>query len=135
MTGAFRGTALIVDDEDSLREVEKELLEMMGFEVAETDNGRDGWEVLKNNTIDLMLLDWVMPGMNGEEILDKLREHPEVKTKVLVVTGVLGDEIEGVAYQKGAAEVIQKPFSLDFLASRIRHVLGGEGAVRGQGSQ
>ena len=135
LTGAFRGTALIVDDEDSLREVEKELLEMMGFEVAETDNGRDGWEVLKNNTIDLMLLDWVMPGMNGEEILDKLREHPEVKTKVLVVTGVLGDEIEGVAYQKGAAEVIQKPFSLDFLASRIRHVLGGEGAVRGQGSQ
>ena len=118
------GTVLLVDDEDVILEVGRDLLELMGYRVLTAGNGQEAVEIYRKNrdVIDLVVLDMVMPTMGGGEAYDRMKDiNPEIKA--LLSTGY---SIEGEATEilkRGCNGVIQKPFNMDELAAKIREIL------------
>lgn len=119
--------ALIVDDSKAIRAIEKKFLEEFGFTVVEAENGEEALEVLKNHPdIELILLDWYMPVMNGDEFLQKMRAHPEWShIKVIMVTTENQQENIIKAIMLGANEYLMKPFDKNMLEVKIKYLLEG----------
>jgi two-component system, cell cycle sensor histidine kinase and response regulator CckA len=117
------GTILLVEDEDSLRELNHKLLESMGYMVIEAANGADAIRIVGQcrDRIQLLITDVVLPGMSGRELAERLVAcYPRIK--VLYVSGYTDDKIlqmlaPGVAF-------LQKPFSRDSLAKKVQESLG-----------
>jgi DNA-binding NtrC family response regulator len=122
------GTILLVEDEDSLRELSHRLLESMGYEVMEAANGADAICIAGQCTdpIQLLITDVVMPGMSGRE-LAKLLLAMRAQMKVLYVSGHTDDVILHHAILKPGVAFLQKPFTRDALAKKIEEVLGPSG--------
>jgi CheY-like chemotaxis protein len=118
------GTILLVDDEEVILEVSKELLEAMGYRVLTADNGEEAVEVYrKNRDIDIVVLDMVMPNMGGGEAYDRLKEiNPDIK--VLLSTGFSIDGEATEILKRGCDGFIQKPFRINELAEKIGEILG-----------
>jgi signal transduction histidine kinase/ActR/RegA family two-component response regulator len=118
------GTVLLVDDEEVILEVGKDLLEAMGYTVLEASGGREAVEIYKDNKdkIDLIILDMVMPRMSGGEAYDRIKEiNPKVK--VLLSSGYSIDgQAEGIL-ARGCDAFVQKPFGMRELSQRIREIL------------
>ncbi len=117
------GTILLVEDEDSLRELSHKLLESMGYTVIEAANGADAIHIVGQcrDQIQLLITDVVMPGMNGRELAERLVAS-DSKMKVLYVSGytdegIMQTLVPGVAF-------LQKPFTRDSLAKKIQEALG-----------
>ena len=118
-------TVLLVDDEDTIREVGGELLESMGYRVLLAGNGEQAIDIYRDNQedIDVVLLDMVMPSMGGGEAYDRLKEiDPQVK--VLLSSGFSIDGEATKILARGCDGFIQKPFTMRDLAGRIKQVLG-----------
>jgi len=115
---------LLVDDEGDIRQVGKELLEAMGYEVMLAKDGKEAIEVYRKNRdeIDMVLLDMVMPNIGGGEAYDRMKEiNPDIK--VLLSSGY---SIDGEATEilgRGCDGFIQKPFDLKQLSGRMREIL------------
>jgi CheY-like chemotaxis protein len=117
-------TVLLVDDEDTIREVGGELLEAMGYRVLLAEDGKKALETYQQNQdeIDVVLLDMVMPNMGGGEAYDRLREiDPDVK--VLLSSGFSIDGEATKILARGCDGFIQKPFTMKDLSERIRQVV------------
>ncbi len=118
-----KGTILLIDDEKGVIEVCSEMLQTLGYQVKAVSNGIDALEVLKNNNrkIDLVILDMVMPRMNGEETFEKIRIlDPDMR--VLVSSGYSREaEIEKMM-EKGCNEFILKPFDVEALSEKLNTV-------------
>ncbi|MEZ9058617.1 response regulator [Vibrio pelagius] len=111
---------LLIDDDTELTSLLKDILSFEGFTVTEANDGYAGLEAI-NNDIDLILLDVMMPKLNGMETLKKLRESWE--TPVLMLTAK-GEEIDRViGLELGADDYLPKPFSDRELLARIRAIL------------
>ncbi|WP_068715489.1 response regulator [Vibrio tritonius] len=111
---------LVIDDDVELTGLLKEVLSYEGFLVSEANDGEAGLEAV-NDSIDLILLDVMMPHLNGMETLKKLREH--WSTPVLMLTAK-GEEIDRViGLELGADDYLPKPFSDRELLARIRAIL------------
>ena len=111
---------LLVDDDTELTSLLSDILDMEGFEVVEANNGEQGLAKV-DDSIDLILLDVMMPVMNGTEMLRRLRERHE--TPVLMLTAK-GEEIDRVlGLELGADDYMPKPFSDRELLARIRAIL------------
>lgn len=111
---------LLIDDDTELTSLLKEVLSFEGFEVSEANNGEEGLALLSDQ-IDLILLDVMMPKLNGMETLKRLRETWE--TPVLMLTAK-GEEIDRViGLELGADDYLPKPFSDRELMARIRAIL------------
>ncbi|AIW15268.1 response regulator [Vibrio tubiashii] len=111
---------LLIDDDTELTSLLKEVLSFEGFDVSEANNGEEGLAQL-NDKIDLILLDVMMPKLNGMETLKRLRENWE--TPVLMLTAK-GEEIDRViGLELGADDYLPKPFSDRELLARIRAIL------------
>lgn len=111
---------LLVDDDTELTALLHDILEMEGFKVEQANNGEQGLEKI-NASIDLVLLDVMMPKMNGTEMLRRLRE--KYSTPVLMLTAK-GDEIDRVlGLELGADDYLPKPFSDRELLARMRAIL------------
>ncbi|MCY3692419.1 MAG: response regulator, partial [Chloroflexi bacterium] len=119
MTASDRRTILVVDDEPHIVQFTAMNLEVEGFNVATASNGEEALETLEGNSdIDLVVLDVMMPGIDGFETLSRIREQSSVP--VIFVT-VRGDETDRVAgLDLGADDYLTKPFSPRELVSRIR---------------
>jgi two-component system cell cycle sensor histidine kinase/response regulator CckA len=118
------GTVLMVDDEDALREVGQELLTVMGYRVLVARDGKEAIEVYRKNwhTIDLVLLDMIMPNMGGGEAYDCMREiNPDIK--VLLSSGYSVDGEAGEILKRGCRGFIQKPFKVSELSRKIEEIL------------
>ncbi len=104
---------LIVDDNAGTREMVKLILQRTGHEVAgEADNGEAALKAFKELRPDVVLLDIIMPGKSGLEVLGEIRAiDPEAK--VVMLTAVDQDEVNAQLASKGAAAIIYKPFSYD----------------------
>ncbi len=115
MTDAVdRIRVLIVDDEMDIRDGSERILSKMGCEVLKADRGDKGLEILKNEPVDLVLLDMKMPGMDGMEVLNQIhRDYPDIL--VVVITGFATVETAIEAMKKGAYDFIPKPFEPDQL--------------------
>jgi two-component system response regulator CpxR len=111
---------LLVDDDIELTSLLTDILEMEGFDIVEANNGIEGLAKI-DTSIDLVLLDVMMPKMNGTQMLRKLRES--FATPVLMLTAK-GEEIDRVlGLELGADDYLPKPFSDRELLARIRAIL------------
>jgi len=116
-------TILVIDDEDSIRHLLKEVLEKAGHHVIEARDGREGLELYQNNKVDLVLMDILMPGIDGlEGTLRLTKEY--VDAKVIAMTGAQGDRnFLDVAKLFGARRVFEKPFDLNKLIEAVKEEL------------
>lgn len=117
-------TVLVVDDEDGIIRVSKALLETMGYRVLTTNNGRDAVEIYRRETatIDLVILDMIMPELGGGETFDLLKEiNPQIR--VILSSGYSLNDAAGQIMQRGCKGFIQKPFTMQSLSKKIREIL------------
>jgi len=112
---------LVVDDESRMIRFVRMNLELEGFQVAGASNGLEALEKVRDYLPDLVVLDVMMPEMDGFETLERLREISTVPVIMLTVKGDEADRIRGL--ELGADDYVTKPFSPRELASRIRAVL------------
>lgn len=117
-------SVLVIDDEQDIRVLIKYNLEKDGFVVSEAENGIDGIEIAKKNVPDLILLDVMMPGMDGIETCEKLKEIPELNNTMICFLTARGEDYSQIAgFDAGADDYITKPIKPKLLSSRISAVL------------
>ncbi len=116
-------TILVIDDEESIRSLLKEVLERAGHSVLEASDGHQGLTLYQNNTVDLVLMDILMPGTDGlETTLQLTREY--LDAKVIAMTGAHGEKnFLDVAKLFGARRVFEKPFDLAQLVQAVNEEL------------
>jgi len=112
---------LVVDDEATIREVIRRYLERDGFEVMEAADGDAALDVVEEVEPDLVVLDLMLPGLDGLSLTRRLREYSAVPVIMLTAKGAVEDRIEGL--ELGADDYVVKPFDPKELASRVRAVL------------
>lgn len=118
------GTILIVDDEELVRELAKEILSESGYDVIQAIDGEDGIEKFRDykDKIDLVLLDMVMPKKSGKEVYKLIKKiNPEIK--VVLASGFKQDERVTDIMKLGIEEFIQKPYTLHKLSKTVYEVL------------
>ncbi len=113
---------LIVDDEPGIRELLAPFLERAGFEVSTASDGQEALELVKVFRPDLLILDVLMPKMNGREVLRTLRDD-ENWTPVILLTQVGEAPERALALEEGADDYLNKPFDSNELMARINAVL------------
>jgi len=118
-------TVLLVEDEESVRQLVRETLQARGYRVVEAENGQAGLAaaVQHKGVIDLVITDVVMPGMGGHELA---REVVKIRptTKVLYLSGYTEDTIVSDGTIESGTAFLQKPFTLQNLSRKVREVLG-----------
>lgn len=115
------GRILIIEDEEKIaRFIELELIHE-GYEVEKAYNGRDGLELAKAHPFDLILLDIMLPELNGIEVLRRIRQFSEVPVILLTARDAVVDKVTGL--DGGADDYITKPFAIEELLARIRAAL------------
>ncbi len=114
-------TILVVDDKKSLRDLVKAYLTQEGFRVVAADNGRRALLVARNEKPDLILLDIMMPEMDGYEFIRIYRR--ERNTPIILLTAKLEESDKVVGLELGADDYVTKPFGMRELVARIRAVL------------
>jgi len=124
---------LVVDDEPRILDIVRLTLEREGFEVHEAADGYEALEKTRNAMPDLVLLDVMMPDMDGYEVLKELRTYSNVPVIILTVKGTEADKVRGL--ELGADDYVTKPFGHRELVSRIKAVLrrAEMGAPAGKG--
>lgn len=117
-------TVLLVEDNVSVRELLRVLLETEGYEIVEAIDGSDGLAQAEQSPPDLMILDLMMPGLDGESVLTKLRSHPKLSgVPVLVVSGKY-ESLGRLKEQLGEENVFPKPFEPSRMMDRIGDLIG-----------
>ena len=112
---------LLVEDEEKLaRFVELELVHE-GYEVTKSGNGREALDLAVAGSFDLILLDIMLPGLNGLEVLRRLQKEKEVPVILLTARDAVMDKVAGL--DAGAVDYITKPFAIEELLARIRVAL------------
>ena len=107
-----RKKIFLVEDEEDLVEILNFNLERAGFEVNYTSNGEKALNYLKNNTPDLILLDWMLPGLSGLDICRIIKENEAIKRiPVIMLTAKSQDSNIVAGFENGADDYITKPFS------------------------
>ena len=110
---------LIVEDEAGIVQFLKQGLEEEGYEIRAAFDGLQGFEVFKKESFDLILLDWMLPKMNGLELCKSIRlKNKTIPIIFLTAKDTIQDTIEGL--KSGANDYIKKPFSFDELLERIK---------------
>lgn len=114
---------LVIDDEESIRGLLREVLERANHHVLEARDGHEGLALYQQNKVDLVLMDILMPGTDGlETTLQLTREY--LDAKVIAMTGAQGDRnFLDVAKLFGARRIFEKPFPLDKLVHAINEEL------------
>lgn len=113
---------LVVEDEESLARVLKRGLEREGFVVDLQSNGEDGLWAATENAYDVVVLDIMLPRLNGYKVLERLRER-RVWTPVLMLTAKDGDYDQTDAFDLGADDYLTKPFGFVVLVARLRALI------------
>lgn len=117
-------TVLVVDDDPVVRRVLVLQLKQLGYHALETGRGREALQLLAIHTIDAVLLDVVMPDINGIDVLLRIKGDERTENiPVLVMTGAADQEIRLTALASGAEELLSKPVDRLELGSRLRNVL------------
>jgi DNA-binding response OmpR family regulator len=120
-----RKKVLIVDDEASIVSVLQRYVSNAGYEYETASNGQEALDKIKNEVPDLVLLDLMMPGINGFETCRRIRENEKTKKlPVLIITALRSESDSDAAASSGANEFIVKPIDGAHLAQRLRHHLG-----------
>jgi len=110
---------LLIEDQERMAQALCEILRQENYEVDHCTNGTDGFEIAKNDVYDIIILDIMLPGMNGYEVAKNLRKI-EVKTPILMLTAKtdIDDKVKGL--DSGADDYLTKPFMTKELLARLR---------------
>ncbi|HUR34758.1 MAG TPA: sigma-54 dependent transcriptional regulator [Vicinamibacterales bacterium] len=122
MPTTSKGTILVVDDEEIMREILETLLTREGYEVKLASSGEEGLEVARAQPLDAAVVDIMMPGINGIETLDELRRIDE-DLAVIIITAYASVESAISAMKSGAFDYITKPFKNDEVMVVIRNAM------------
>ena len=117
-------TVLLVDDEEIVLDAGEMMLEKLGYDVLSTSSAEESLEIFaeKKDEIDLVILDLIMPTMNGGQIYDRLKEaNPNVKVLLSSGYSINGQATE--ILERGCNSFIQKPFDIKQLSEKLHQVL------------
>lgn len=114
-------TILLVEDDEAFREVLSYSLRREGYEVREARDGQEALANARDNTPDLIVLDVMLPGLDGFSICRILRA--EMETPIILLTARMGEMDKIVGLESGADDYVTKPFSTGELVARIRAVM------------
>lgn len=112
---------LIVEDEEKLSRFIELELRHEGYEVIKANNGRTGLEIAEKGEVDLILLDIMLPEINGLEVLRRIRRTSDIPIIMLTARDAVMDKVSGL--DAGADDYITKPFAIEELLARIRTAL------------
>ena len=112
---------LIVEDEPDIREAVQASLQSEGFMVTALDNGMDVIPTMRQAKPDIVLLDQILPGKTGVEVVREMRAEQQFsRTPIMMVTGLAGEDDKVLALDIGADDYLTKPFSMKELSARIK---------------
>jgi DNA-binding response OmpR family regulator len=115
---------LIAEDDDSLRTLLRLSIDVGGLDIAETADGRAALDLARRTPPDLVLLDWMMPGLSGIDLCRALRADPATAgATIVMVTAHAQPRDREAALEAGADHYIAKPFSPGALLETVRHAL------------
>ena len=124
-------TLLLVDDEPDIIEFVGYNLKKEGYKVLTANNGADGLKIAKKEKPELILLDVMMPGMDGIETCDQLRKVPDLENTLIAFLTARGEDYSQVAgFDAGADDYITKPIKPKVLISRIKALLRRHGQTQ-----
>ena len=112
---------LIVDDEDSIQSLMQDIFKITGAEYVSVYDGESALQMLRSRSFDLVLLDIMMPNVDGLEVCRQIREFSEVP--IIIVSALDQSEIVVSGLESGADDYVTKPFEIDILIARVRAVL------------
>lgn len=112
---------LIVDDDKAIRESMNEYLQLSGFIASKAESAEEAIDILKNNNIQVVITDIILPGLDGLELTDIIKNKFDVD--VIVMTGYSGDYSYEEAISKGASDFVFKPVKFEELLLRLKRVL------------
>ena len=116
---------LIVDDEPKEIEIVKQILEGQGHQTSSAENGEQGIQKAQELKPDLIVMDIVMPGLNGFKTTRKITKNPDTKTIPIIVLSTKDQESdEAWAKMQGASEYLVKPVKADELKAAVKKLLG-----------
>jgi len=114
----LRGRLVVIDDEEIIGGALREGFSRMGFEVRTALNGAEGLRLCRESRPDMVILDMIMPGLGGEETFDLLKaEYPDLK--IVIHTGFTQGDVEQRMLEKGALDVLHKPYEMTEVAQRL----------------
>lgn len=122
---------LIVEDEENIARFVELELKYEGYEIDKAYDGREGFNKIKEHDYDLILLDIMLPVLNGMEILRRIRQFSDTPVIMLTARDSVVDKVSGL--DGGADDYITKPFAIEELLARIRAVLRVREADKGNG--
>lgn len=113
---------LVADDDDLLRDLVKEVLEEEGYQVYTARDGQEAVDIFWNTPdIALVILDIMMPKMDGMEVLEEIRERTDIPVLMLTALGDSSSEL--ACLRHGASDFVSKPFHYDILVERVKNLL------------
>jgi len=116
---------LVIDDEPVVRQLVNRLLSAEGYEVIEAPYGQAGYQMAVSEKPNIILLDLMMPVMDGFEVLSKLKSNPETRPiPVIILTAKIDAESERRCMRSGAEDYIKKPWGPGEIGDRIAMALG-----------
>ena len=119
-------TILVADDEEDLRELVTYRLTRSGYRVIGAGDGQEAFDLAAERTPDLMVLDVMMPKLDGYELTRRVRADASLRSiPVILLTARSQDSDVDRGFEVGADDYLRKPFNPDELVDRVRAVLGG----------
>ena len=119
-----KGTVLVIDDEKDLIELVRYNLEKEGFDVIAATDGQSGVEVVRKHRPDLVVLDLMMPGLDGLQVCQRLRSDPRTaRVPIIMLTAKATEADRVVGLEFGADDYVTKPFSPREVVARVKAVL------------
>lgn len=123
LPGKHAAKILVIDDEESIRDGCRQILSRTGYHVESTSNGPSGLETALQDIYDIVLLDIRMPGMDGLEILRKLKNENNISARIIIITGYGTIQMTVEAMRYGAHNFLTKPFSATELKKAVEDAL------------
>lgn len=114
-------TLLIVEDELRIRSLLRDYLTIENYTIIEASNGNEGLHLFKQNKVDLIILDIMMPGLNGLTLTQEIRKASSVP--IILLTAKSQEEDKLLGYELGADDYVTKPFSPKVLVAKIKALL------------
>lgn len=127
---------LVVEDEVAIRDMLNFTLTSAGYEVVEAPNAERGWDLLVEQKPDCVLLDWMLPGVTGVALAQRIRQDNDIGHVPIIMLTARGEENDQVqGFEAGADDYVVKPFSPKALVARIKALLRRKFPVEGEKTQ
>lgn len=115
---------LVVEDESAIRDMLNFTLNAAEFEVLEAPNAEQGWKMILEHQPDLLVLDWMLPGVTGVSLAQRIRQNDQTRSLPIIMLTARGEESDQVTgFDAGADDYVVKPFSPRALVARIKALL------------